>query len=301
VLTLLPIGVWTLVSRRWRDAWTRLPWIGGLLLTAALVLPWYVAAERATPGFIDYFLVGEHWKRFVEPGWKGDLYGAAHARPRGMIWLYGIAAALPWSVLALAWLVRALARRRANAAALVGDPWRLYLLMWTVAPMVFFTVSGNILATYVLPGLPAFALLIGDLWHPHADDAGTLRPAVRVLLLTCIAIPVLFVAGVFVERNRFETVFSQKALVRTWMTTRANDRERLTYVGRPPPSADFYSRGKAVSVPDVAALAPLLDAEAAGYLAIRSGDLARVMAATGEQLVPMGEFADYRLLRKSSR
>jgi hypothetical protein len=85
------------------------------------------------------------------------------------------------------------------------------------------------------------------------------------------------------------------------MATRANDRERLVYVGRPPPSAEFYSRGKAVSVPDVAALAPLLDAEAAGYLAIRSGDLARVMAATGEQLVPMGEFGDYRLLRKSSR
>jgi 4-amino-4-deoxy-L-arabinose transferase-like glycosyltransferase len=301
VLSFLPIGAWVLFTGRWRDAWTRLPWVGGLLLSAALVVPWYWAAERATPGFLDYFLVGEHWKRFVEPGWKGDLYGAAHARPRGMIWLYWIAAALPWSPVALALLVRALARRRADLGDLVADRWRLYLLLWAIAPMVFFTVSGNILATYVLPGLPAFALLLGDLWRPRPQDERTLRSPVRALLAVGTLIPVLFVVGIVAGQDRFERAFSHQALVRTWSSQRANNGERLIYVGRPPPSADFYSRGKAMLVPDIATLAPLLDDPGADFIALRAGDLERLPVATRARLLPLGEFGDYRLLRESPR
>ena len=301
VLSFLPIGAWTLCTGRWRDAWTRLPWIGGLLLTAALVVPWYWAAERATPGFLDYFLVGEHWKRFVEPGWKGDLYGAAHARPRGMIWLYWIAAALPWSAVTLSWLLRALTRRRADVAELIADPWRLYLLLWTIAPMVFFTISGNILATYVLPGLPAFALLLGDLWRVNAHDDRIVRPPVRALLVAGVAIPVLFVVGIAVGQDRFERALSHKALVAIWASQRANNGERLVYVGRPPPSADFYSRGRAIRVPDIATLAPLLDDPAADFIALRAADLERLPEATRARLFPLGEFGDYRLLREAPR
>lgn len=301
VLTFLPLGAFTLIARCWRDAWTRLPWIAGVVVTAALVVPWYWAAERATPGFLDYFIVGEHWKRFVEPGWTGDLYGAAHAHRRGLIWLYWIAAALPWSALALAWLARAFARRRADAGILVSDPWRLYLLLWTVAPMVFFTVSGNILATYVLPGLPAFALLVGDLWRPEVGDNRTLRTPIRAVLVAGLALPVLFIGGIIAEHDRFDNALSHKALVETWTAQRANKGERLVYVGRPPPSADFYSRGKAMRVPDLATLAPLLDDPAADFIALRAEDLARLPDAALRGLVPLGEFGKYRLLHESER
>ena len=301
VLTFMPIGAFVLVTRCWRDAWTRLPWIGGLALTAALVVPWYWAAERATPGFLDYFVVGEHWKRLVEPGWAGDLYGAAHAHRRGLIWLYWIAAALPWSAIALAWLVRALTRRRGDAVTLAADPWRLYLLLWSVAPMVFFTVSGNILATYVLPGLPAFVLLVGDLWRPVDDDKRMLRAPMRALLVAGLALPVLLVGGIIAERDRFEKTLSHRALVQTWMAQRANSGERLVYLGRPPPSAEFYSRGKAMRVPDFATLAPLLDEPAADFIALRADDLARLSDATRSRLEPLGEFGNYRLLHESPR
>ena len=299
VLTFLPIGAWIVFARRGQDAWARLPWIGGLLVTAALVVPWYWAAERATPGFLDYFLVGEHWRRFVEPGWRGDLYGAAHARPRGLIWVYAIAVALPWSAQALAWLARALARRRADLAALAADRWRLYLVLWTIAPMVFFTVSGNILATYVLPGLPALALVVGDLWRPRVDDDRALRPGVRALIVTGIAVPVLFVAGILAGGDRFERAFSQRALVQTWAAQRAHKGERLIYVGRPPPSAEFYSRGRTTTVPDNATLATLLDEPAADFIAIRTADLARLPGATRARLLPLGDFGDYRLLHEA--
>ena len=300
-LTFLPVCAWVVMTQRWRDAWTRLPWMGGLLLTAALVVPWYWAAERATPGFLDYFLVGEHWKRFVESGWKGDLYGAAHSRPRGMIWLYWIAAALPWSAVALAWLGRELMQKRVNLHALVADPWRLYLLLWTVAPMVFFTVSGNILATYVLPGLPAFALLVGDLWRPADGDKRALRSPARAVIVAGLAIPILFVAGILFAHNRFDKELSHKALVHAWTSMRANGGERLVYLGRPPPSAEFYSRGKAVTMRDIEALVALVDQPATDFVALRADDFARLPEATLSRLLPLGEFGDYRLLREAKR
>ena len=126
VLAFVPIGAWTLWTRRWGAVWRALPWIAGAGATAILVVPWYSVAEHASPGFLDYFLVGEHWKRFVESGWKGDLYGAAHARPRGMIWLFWIAAALPcrcWR-----WVGCRARRSRAATTCVASSPirgWRI--------------------------------------------------------------------------------------------------------------------------------------------------------------------------------
>ena len=50
-----------------------------------------------TPGFLEYFLLGEHFKRFLVSGWEGDLYGTGHARPFGIIWIYWLGAFLPWT------------------------------------------------------------------------------------------------------------------------------------------------------------------------------------------------------------
>jgi 4-amino-4-deoxy-L-arabinose transferase-like glycosyltransferase len=87
VMTDIALGLWLAWTRDWRAIWCGLPWLRGLLLTAALTLPWYLAAESATPGFLRYFIIGEHWQRFTQPGWTGDLYGNGHVRMRGLIWL----------------------------------------------------------------------------------------------------------------------------------------------------------------------------------------------------------------------
>jgi 4-amino-4-deoxy-L-arabinose transferase-like glycosyltransferase len=89
--------------------------------------------------------MGEHWHRFVTPGWTGDLYGKAHAFPRGSICLFAIAACLPWSVLlpiaGLRW------RRAILPPPALDRPLRLYLVLWSLAPCVFFSLAGNILWT----------------------------------------------------------------------------------------------------------------------------------------------------------
>src|SRR5690606_21406355 len=83
-LALVLIGgaslAWALWAPEGRKALKAQPWSAGLALMLAISLPWYVAAELKTPGFLRYFLVGEHFLRFVDAGWTGDRYGTAHAR-----------------------------------------------------------------------------------------------------------------------------------------------------------------------------------------------------------------------------
>ena len=103
-----------------------LPWIGGTILMLALALPWYVMAEIRTPGFLQYFIVGEHFLRFVDPGWQGDLYGTAHKRPYGGIWLDWLLATMPWGLAGLWLFLRPGqdAPLRTRLASLARDPLR---------------------------------------------------------------------------------------------------------------------------------------------------------------------------------
>jgi 4-amino-4-deoxy-L-arabinose transferase-like glycosyltransferase len=308
VLVFGPLVGFTLWTRLWRVAWQRIPWIGGSIVAFAAAGTWYWSAERASPGFLEYFLIGEHWKRFLETGWAGDLYGAAHSHPRGLIWLLWIAAALPWSVGTLAAIGRSVVvRPRGRLRGLAADPWIVYLTLWAVTPMLFFTLAVNVLIVYVLPGLPAYALLVGDLWRPDAgsaassSDGSVLRPAVRRALVAGAAVPVLFAGVIIAMHTQFETERSHKALVRDYMRARPDARSRLVYFPDRPPSAEFYSRGTARTAPEAAALAPYLDDATTDFFAMREKDFGALPEATGTRLRSEGVYGGYRLLRETAR
>lgn len=196
ILTGVPIFLWLLASRRWASAWQRVPWIKGTLLMLLLVLPWYIAAECATPGFLRYFLIGEHIERFLVPGWQGDLYGSGHARSFGTIWLYAAEMFLPW-VLLIPFLLR---RRSTTPQPASSDKWGIYLLAWGLTPLVFFTPARNILPAYVLPALPAWCILLVELLRKR-DDA---RLQWRLLLLS--PAPLLLIAVLFVIGSGFRFI-----------------------------------------------------------------------------------------------
>ncbi|MEX0970937.1 MAG: glycosyltransferase family 39 protein, partial [Paracoccaceae bacterium] len=157
VLTGIPLFLWLLLGNRWALL-LRLPWLTGLALLLVLTVPWYVAAEMKTPGFLRYFIIGEHYERFVVPGWEGDLYGSGHARPKGLIWAYGLAFFLPWTLFAMALLAKPM--RMVRAARALGNGAGMYLLLWALSPMILFTPAANILPSYVLPAIPAGAILV---------------------------------------------------------------------------------------------------------------------------------------------
>lgn len=214
-------------------AWDCVPWVGGLLLTAVLVLPWYVLAEKATPGFLEYFIVGEHWSRFTQSGWKGDLYGVAHAQPKGRIWLFALLCTLPWALLGLVWKLR-----KPVGTAGISDTERDYLLAWLLCSPLFFTMSGNILPAYVLPGLPAFALLVAGLWQVLPDSKG------RVVLAWVITLfaPLVFAGLVVFKPSLFSDYAEQISLKRA--------PGPVAYLYDRPASAVFYGQGRTVLLKD---------------------------------------------------
>lgn len=309
VLTALPCGLWALTSGNLRMIWRELPWLRGVLLTLAITLPWYVWAELRSPGFLNYFILGEHFYRFVTPGWEGDLYGSAHDYPYGTIWLFFLANVLPWTILfpILAWQTR---RDRVGSASVgpqeevsvVSPPgihvatagaWRNYLLLWALMPAVFFTVAGNVLWPYVMPGMPALALLVGG-WLTTRKN----QNLVRVNLALGLTITMLLAVGFNVSMpftGRSQDL-AAKSLVQDY-ASRQEGNQALIYLGHRPFSAAFYSQGQAQRVDTPEALAARLKTEIA-FVAIRTTDVAAVPREIMSTLEPVGRHGYFTLFRR---
>ena len=162
VIVGIALVVWSVTQRCFVEAIKSLPWVIGIAVFLSVSLPWYAWAEARSPGFLEYFIVGEHWQRFLVPEWSGDLYGTAHDEPKGKIWLFWLVAAFPWSFIFLFQFVRQFYFRLNNVNHVIEKTIEPYLLSWMVAPLLLFTFSSNILSAYVLPGFSAMAILVAS-------------------------------------------------------------------------------------------------------------------------------------------
>ena len=288
VLSLLPVGVWAFLAGRVGDTARQMPWVRGGLLTAALALPWYVIAELRTPGFLDYFIVGEHWRRFMEPGWAGDLYGHAHASPRGTIWAYALIGTLPWCLLVLGVLAPSAWRRRQLQGG-SRDPLTLYLTLWLLAPLLFFTLARNILWTYILPGAPAFALLAAQALREFARH----RPF-RVMAVAAIVPASVVVVLAWLSPGRLTGV-SQHTLVARYFEVRPSVDAKLLYLTNVPYSAQFYAQGttRAIRADELRKLTSL----SGNLLALREAELPLLPQALRKRLEVVTRYGGYLLMR----
>lgn len=167
--------VW-FARKRWRQ-WPLV--IGAALATAA---PWYTAITmREGWAFIDELFVKHHFSRFVSE----DLQ---HVQP---FWFYVPALAgllAPWSP----WLVRA--------------PWRegkwRYFVVWAAFGFLVLSGSANKLPGYVLPLLPALAVLV----------AAGIRPGARWPYGLAAGMCVLVVGVKGVAAPRLDSQFTARAL-----------------------------------------------------------------------------------------
>lgn len=239
VLAGMPIGAFMLWRGGWRDL-LNLPWLGGTTLVLLTVLPWYIAAEMATPGFLRYFLIGEHIERFLVPGWQGDLYGAGREHARGMVWLYFLLCALPWSLFIPELLFRL---RRGIPTRDEKDGLYVYLLFWAMAPLVLFTFAANILPAYVLPALPAAAVLGVLLWRRTGPGGGARAAAASVIMAVLFAVTTI---GVTLYPIR-DLVPSQARFIADF--SRQPGHGRLALLGDRSFSAEFHTQGQIPRLP----------------------------------------------------
>ena len=148
VLPLGTIALYAIVRRDWGRL-TRLELGRGGLLFLVLAAPWFVAVSLANPEFAYFFFVQEHWLRFTT-----HMHGREHP-----VWFFLPVLAVglwPWLIALVAgWL-----------AALQPSPSKefspqLFLALWILLVFAFFSVSGSKLPPYILPLVPALAVLAG--------------------------------------------------------------------------------------------------------------------------------------------
>ena len=142
--------IWILIEHRGREI-RRMPLVGCSLVYLALVLPWFVIAESRNPGFIRFFVVHEHLRRFFsssEHGW-GPYFFVPVVIGGAWPWLYFVPAGI--SSIASA----SPERRQQEKSAL-----RL-LVAWFAVIFVLFSIPRSKLGSYMLPAMPPIAVIAG--------------------------------------------------------------------------------------------------------------------------------------------
>ncbi len=152
----IPFGVvfaYYLMRRRLPRPGTSRSLSWGIPLALVVAAVWYgpVIARNGWP-FIDQFIIQHHFARYVSNKYH-------HPQPIYFYLPVIILLTLPWTP----FLVDALlgARRWQWRADEAETKSLIFALAWLAVPIVFFSLSGSKLPAYILPSVPAAALLGG--------------------------------------------------------------------------------------------------------------------------------------------
>jgi 4-amino-4-deoxy-L-arabinose transferase-like glycosyltransferase len=141
--------------------WPTIPrtlWIPGIVLYLAVALPWYVAVQLRNPEFFRIFILEHNLARF-----STGVYH--HPQPFWFFLPVFLLALMPWTfplILAIAERARLLWFEGKQAFSSPEDSWPLFLLIWMFVPILFFSASQSKLPGYILPAVPAGALLVAE-------------------------------------------------------------------------------------------------------------------------------------------
>ncbi len=189
------------VVREWQWIWKTL-WLPGILLFCAVGLPWYVAVQVRNPGFLREFILQHNLERF-----SSNLYH--HPEP---FWYYvpvTLLALVPWTVFAIASIwenLRTWWNERPAKPFDVELQFSLFALVWLFVPVIFFSVSQSKLPGYILPAVPAGAVLLADYLHRHVSNAESAvvsnwMAVVHGLIASVWLVPALLIGYIVLQQH----------------------------------------------------------------------------------------------------
>ncbi|MEP6635967.1 MAG: glycosyltransferase family 39 protein [Acidobacteriota bacterium] len=153
----IPFGVvlvYYVFRRRWPESDTMLSLLWGGPIALAVAAIWYAPViSRNGWLFIDQFFIQHHFARYVSNKYR-------HPQPVYYYLIVIILLTLPWT----AFLFDALLALKKGwwQSERPEDKFRVFTLAWLLLPILFFSFSGSKLPGYILPALPAAALLSGE-------------------------------------------------------------------------------------------------------------------------------------------
>ncbi|HZQ22267.1 MAG TPA: glycosyltransferase family 39 protein [Terriglobales bacterium] len=184
-LALLIVGIFALAKGDARIL-LRSFWIPGLVLFFVLALPWFFAVQLRNPEFLRVFILQHNLERFGT-----NLYH--HSQP---FWYYlpvTILAMVPWVVFVIAAVAELVRSWWSKGASLLqsADALNVFLLIWLAIPVIFFSLSQSKLPGYILPAIPAGAMMLAEYIRRHVVDDEEPPAWLLVLHSTLAALPLI--------------------------------------------------------------------------------------------------------------
>jgi 4-amino-4-deoxy-L-arabinose transferase-like glycosyltransferase len=178
-------------------------WLPGILLFCAIALPWYIAVQMRNPQFFREFILQHNLARF-----SSDLYH--HRQP---FWYYLPVTALafvPWTVFVIVAFVESVRIWWSERKSVSAEPdfefqFRGFTCCWLVVPIVFFSLSQSKLPGYILPAIPAGAVLLADYLRRHLTRKDESVSKALVILHAVVAaspiVPSVLIAYVITQHR----------------------------------------------------------------------------------------------------
>ncbi len=142
------MALWALTTSRWRAAF-RLMHPAAIGAFCIVALPWYILCAERNPDFLRIFIFQHNFQRYLTPVFQ-------HKQP---FWFFGwitLLALLPWTVLLIPATREGLRLWREKSWS---DSPGFFFACWAFFPILFFSASQSKLPGYILPAIPALALL----------------------------------------------------------------------------------------------------------------------------------------------
>jgi 4-amino-4-deoxy-L-arabinose transferase-like glycosyltransferase len=198
-----PFGIlfiWLILSGRWRQTLTLFSPFG-MVLFAAVALPWLILVQQANPDFFRFFFIQEHLLRYATK--MHDRY-----QPIYFYLPIILAGTLPWCAF-LPETMRGI--RWKEVTALFGGEEKRLLLVWIGVVLVFFSLSSSKLIPYIAPVFLPLALIFGHIFRRHEDTtqesaergAVPIRYRATAILQSLLFMTVL-IAPIFLPGHRVE-------------------------------------------------------------------------------------------------
>jgi 4-amino-4-deoxy-L-arabinose transferase-like glycosyltransferase len=141
------------------------------IIAALVAAPWYIAMERAHPGYLHYYFIERHLQGYLTATQR-------HAgRP---FWYYVpilIGGSLPWTAYVV---VAARSARRSGVGLMIWG--------WLAIGLLFLSIGESKLVTYALPLFPALAILAGSHVAATTSSRGLIAHVTTLALLPALGL-----------------------------------------------------------------------------------------------------------------
>lgn len=138
------MGLWILCTRQWSTI-KKLQLPLGLILFAVISLPWLIVISHRNPDFLNFFFYQQQFQRFAGSGFN-------NLAPWWFYIAIVIAGFLPWTYFLCRHFKTLYATKPYN-------PIVVYLSIWALFVLIFFSIPSSKLVGYILPIFAPLAIL----------------------------------------------------------------------------------------------------------------------------------------------